>query len=284
MTPSPKNATCAMRALLTSPQPWIGQISHKSIDRFSTDIHRDALCSQPRPEGSLGKNMAVAYSSRRNKGRMPAASARKLGTWKLAYADFLTALCAFFLIMWIIHGVSNDERQTLAQQFGAQTEVVDPVPVLESPASSLAQALRTNPDLSAFGTSVRISEEANFVRIELTDMAERPLFETGDGRLNATGKRLTQIVGQTIAALPLAVTIEGHTDSHPSRTLGYSNWELSSDRANSARRLLIAAGVSESRIQGVTGLAHTRPLLQNAPQDAANRRISIVLVIPPKTA
>ena len=212
---------------------------------------------------------------------MPAASARKLGTWKLAYADFLTALCAFFLIMWIIHGVSNDERQTLAQQFGAQTVIAENN---STPASSLAQTLRQNPDLASFGASVRISEEPNFVRIELTDMAERPLFETGDGRLNETGKQLTQIVGQTIAALPLAVTIEGHTDSHPSRTLGYSNWELSSDRANSARRLLISAGVSESRIQGVMGLAHTRPLLQNAPEDAANRRISIVLVIPPKTA
>lgn len=215
---------------------------------------------------------------------MPAASARKLGTWKLAYADFLTALCAFFLIMWIIHGVSNDERQTLAQQFGAQTAWAETAPTTTPPARSLAQTLRENPQLASFGASVRISEEPNFVRIELTDMAERPLFETGDGRLNETGKQLTQIVGQTIAALPLAVTIEGHTDSHPSRTLGYSNWELSSDRANSARRLLISAGVNESRIQGVIGLAHTRPLLQNAPEDAANRRISIVLVIPPKTA
>jgi len=212
---------------------------------------------------------------------MPAASARKLGTWKLAYADFLTALCAFFLIMWIIHGVSNDERQTLAQQFGAQTAIAENQAM---PAPSLAETLRQNPELASFGASVRISEESNFVRIELTDMAERPLFETGDGRLNETGKQLTQIVGQTIAALPLAITIEGHTDSHPSRTVDYSNWELSSDRANSARRLLISAGVSESRIQGVMGLAHTRPLLQNAPEDAANRRISIVLVIPPKTA
>lgn len=225
--------------------------------------------------------MAIAYSSRRNKGRTPTASARKLGTWKLAYADFLTALCAFFLIMWIIHGVSNDERQTLAQQFGAET--VEAMPAT-SPSSALAAQLRTNPDLAAFGASVRITEEPNFIRIELTDMAARPLFETGDGRLNEPGERLTQIVGQTIAALPLVVTIEGHTDAHPSRTIGYSNWELSSDRANSARRLLVAAGVNESRIQGVTGLAHTRPLLQESPEDAANRRISIVLVIPPKTA
>ena len=215
---------------------------------------------------------------------MPAASARKLGTWKLAYADFLTALCAFFLIMWIIHGVSKDERQNLAQQFGAQAEPQISIDDLTVRSSALAEKLRTNSDLAAFGASVRITETNDYIRIELTDMAERPLFETGDGQLNTTGKQLTRIVGRAISSLPLEITIEGHTDSYPSRTVGYSNWELSADRANSARRLLIAAGVNQTRIQGVTGLAHTRPLLQNAPQDAANRRISIVLVIPQKDA
>ncbi|MEM7460714.1 MAG: OmpA family protein [Pseudomonadota bacterium] len=224
--------------------------------------------------------MAVAYSSRRNKGRTPAASARKLGTWKLAYADFLTALCAFFLIMWIIHGVSKDERQTLAQQFGASTATDQ----TSTPSQTIAETLRSNPDLAAFGSSVTITEDPHFIRIELSDMAERPLFETGNGSLNETGVQLTRIAGRAIAALPLSVTIEGHTDAHPSRTVGYSNWELSSDRANSARRLLIDAGVAEARILGVTGLAHTRPLLQNAPENAANRRISIVLVIHDKTA
>ncbi|MEO1323950.1 MAG: OmpA family protein [Pseudomonadota bacterium] len=228
--------------------------------------------------------MAIAYSSRRNKGRMPAASARKLGTWKLAYADFLTALCAFFLIMWIIHGVSKQERQTIAEQFGAQTETQGLEDTMAKASNAIATALRKNPNLAAYGSSVSISAETNSIRIELSDMAARPLFERGDGRLNETGRRLTQITGRAIAALPLAIQIEGHTDSHPSRTVGYSNWELSSDRANSARRLLIKAGVDESRIQGVTGLANTRPLLQNAPEDPANRRLSIILVIPPKSA
>lgn len=229
--------------------------------------------------------MAIAYSSRRNKGRMPAASARKLGTWKLAYADFLTALCAFFLIMWIVHGVSKDERQALAQQFGADTQISSGVTgVRQDEASKIATALINDPALAAFGSSVTITAEADFIRIDLSDMAERPLFETGDGRLNTTGEHLTRLAGRAISALPMQVMIEGHTDSHPSLTAGYSNWELSSDRANSARRLLIEAGVAEHRIQGVAGLAHTRPLLQNTPEDAANRRISIVLVISQKTA
>ena len=216
---------------------------------------------------------------------MPAASARKMGTWKLAYADFLTALCAFFLIMWIVHGVSKDERQTLAQQFGADTQAdLADTPADQNQTTEIVAALISDPSLAAFGSSVTITSEADFIRIELSDMAERPLFETGDGRLNATGKQLTRLAGRAISALPMQVMIEGHTDSHPSRTAGYSNWELSSDRANSARRLLIESGVKEHRIQGVSGLAHTRPLLQDTPENPANRRISIVLVIPAKTA
>lgn len=216
---------------------------------------------------------------------MPAASARKLGTWKLAYADFLTALCAFFLIMWIVHGVSNDERQTLAQQFGANTapEFVIAAPEPDT-ATQIAKTLTRDPALSAFGSSVTITAQPNFVRIDLSDMAERPLFETGDGQFNTTGEHLTRIAGRAIALMSMPVMIEGHTDSHPSRTAGYSNWELSSDRANSARRLLIEAGVEESRIQSVSGLAQTQPLLHNSPENAANRRISIVLVIPAETA
>lgn len=216
---------------------------------------------------------------------MPAASARKMGTWKLAYADFLTALCAFFLIMWIVHGVSTDERQTLAQQFGADTQASMAYVTTETnQATEIVASLISDPALAAFGSSVTITAEADFIRIDLSDMAERPLFKTGDGRLNATGEQLTRLAGRAISALPMQVMIEGHTDSHPSRTTGYSNWELSSDRANSARRLLIESGVKEHRIQGVSGLAHTRPLLQNTPENPANRRISIVLVIPPQKA
>lgn len=229
--------------------------------------------------------MAVAYSSRRTRGRRPAASARKMGTWKLAYADFLTALCAFFLIMWIIHGISAGERENLAQQFGSEKTAEQLNATAEtSIASTIASDLRSDPALAAFGASVRITEEPDFIRIDLSDMAERPLFETGDGRLNPTGERLTHLAGRAIAMLDLPVTIEGHTDAHPSLTAGYSNWELSADRANSARRLLMEAGVEERRILGVAGLAHTQPLLQDAPEDAANRRISIVLVIRDKTA
>ncbi len=229
--------------------------------------------------------MAYAYSSRRVKGRRPAASARKMGTWKLAYADFLTALCAFFLIMWIVNGVTAEERQAIAQQFGAEIEDVELAatdPVMQ--AKAVAGLLRNDPTLEAYGSSVTVTAEPDLVRIDLSDMAERPLFETGDGKLNETGENLTRIAGRAISILRFPILIEGHTDANPSLSKGYSNWELSADRANSARRLLLEAGVNEARIKGVSGLADTKPLLPDAPADGANRRISIVLVINEKTA
>ena len=227
--------------------------------------------------------MADAYSSRRVKGRMPAASARKMGTWKLAYADFLTALCAFFLIMWIIHGVSSGEREALAQQFGSETKTASVTAEPDEP-SQVAEQLLTTTLLGGYGPSVTVSAEPYSVRIDLSDRAEHPLFETGDGSLNEAGIRLTELAGRAIAFLPYPILVEGHTDSAPSLTEGYSNWELSADRANSARRILVEAGVSEARIQGVAGRADTRPLLQEDPAASANRRISIVLVIQEKTA
>lgn len=216
---------------------------------------------------------------------MPAASARKMGTWKLAYADFLTALCAFFLIMWIIHGVSSGEREAIAQQFGSQTAASAlSVASTPTPSEKIAEELRRSPLFETYQSSVTITADADRVSIDLSDMTEQPLFELGDGSLNETGRTLTHLTGQAIALLQIPVMVEGHTDSNPSLTTGYSNWELSSDRANSARRILIEAGVAEHRIMGVSGLADTRPFLQNAPDAAVNRRISIVLVIDDKSA
>ncbi len=230
--------------------------------------------------------MAIAYSSRRITGRRPAAPARKMGTWKLAYADFLTALCAFFLVMWIVHGVPAEDKVELAQQFSGETETTElaVLPVISMTATDLAAELRSDPGLLGYGPSVTITAEPDLVRIDLTDMATRPLFEVGDGALNETGIALTRTTGIVLARLPYQLRIEGHTDSNPSLTTGYSNWELSADRANSARRILEAAGISPERVRAVSGLADTRPLLPSAPDLAANRRISIVLVIGEQSA
>lgn len=221
--------------------------------------------------------MAYAPTSRRRAGRRPAALPRKTGTWKLAYADFLTALCAFFLVMWIVNGVSAEDRAALAEQFGKDAVAV----VADTRAEDLATALRSDPALSKYEGSVRISHAPLEVRIDLTDMASAPLFEMGQGRLNVRGEELVSLAGLALSGLALPVTLEGHTDAHPSETPGYSNWELSADRANAARRLLIEGGVSPDRIRAVSGLAATRPLIEENPHLPANRRISIVLSFDP---
>ncbi|MEM6535459.1 MAG: OmpA family protein, partial [Pseudomonadota bacterium] len=131
--------------------------------------------------------------------------------------------------------------------------------------------------LASYGASVRVTSDDHWVRIDLTDMAIRPLFETGDGALNGTGEDLVRATARVLAPLSWPVKIEGHTDSIPSETPGYSNWELSADRANSARRILLRNGVNPARFQGVMGLSHTKPLIAEAPHLPANRRISIVL-------
>lgn len=235
-----------------------------------------------------GKDMAHTYTSRRLTGRKPAAPARRMGTWKLAYADFLTALCAFFLVMWIVHGVSAEDKAALAQQFGAETTATEMLIAertdTNAHAALIAEQLGQTPSLQSFRSSVTITAQGDQVRIDLSDMAERPLFETGIGDLNATGRELVRLAGAAISYLDFPVLIEGHTDSNPSLTAGYSNWELSADRANSARRLMIDAGVAPGRIKAVSGLADTRPLFEGAPERPANRRISIVLVINGETA
>lgn len=217
--------------------------------------------------------MAYAPTSRRKAGRRPAALPRKTGTWKLAYADFLTALCAFFLVMWIVNGISAEDRAALAEQFGKETVTM----VADTRAADLAAMLARNPALARYEGSVRISHAPLEVRIDLTDMASAPLFEIGEGRLNARGAELVSLAGSALSVFDLPVTLEGHTDAHPSETPGYSNWELSADRANAARRLLIDGGVAPGRIRAVTGLAATRPLIRENPYLPANRRISIVL-------
>ena len=201
---------------------------------------------------------------------------RKTGTWKLAYADFLTALVAFFMLMWLVSGVSKEDRAVIASEFtgkpASASALADTAP---SEAARLLATLQFSESLKAAGDSVRLSADARGVRIELVDTADRPLFETGSGALTETGAALIRAAGASLATLPHTVSIEGHTDAFSMAGATTSNWELSSARANEARRALEAAGLSTDRIVGVTGYADTRPLSAGQPHLAANRRISL---------
>lgn len=201
---------------------------------------------------------------------------RKTGTWKLAYADFLTALVAFFLLMWLVSGVSKEDRAVIASEFtGKPVSASAVTEAAPSGATSLLALLQAAEGLKAAGESVQLSAGVQGVRIELVDTAGRPLFETGSGALTAEGKALIEAAAVSLSALPHTISIEGHTDAFSMAGSGLSNWELSSQRANEARRALESSGFEMARVIAVTGYADTRPLKPGQPHLAANRRISL---------
>ena len=201
---------------------------------------------------------------------------RKTGTWKLAYADFLTALVAFFMLMWLVSGVSKEDRAVIASEFtGKPVSAAAVAETAPSGAAELLALLQAADGLKAAGESVQLSSDAEGVRIELVDTAGRPLFETGSGALTADGRALVAAAADSLAALPYEISIEGHTDAFSMSGAAASNWELSSQRANEARRALETAGFATERVKAVTGYADTRPLNAGQPHLAANRRISL---------
>ena len=221
--------------------------------------------------------MATSYAAARSGGRMPPhAPSRKMGAWKLAYADFLTALCAFFLIMWMVN-TPQTERAGVAEYFSGNSKRITYNSQPAHQADQITSVLNASPVIQAHSNNISINVSDEFVRLELFDTSDQPLFSNGDAGLNLTGETLVKAAGNVIAERNWQVTIEGHTDSNRINLGDYSNWDLSSERANAARRSMEVAGVTPENFLAVTGLSDTRPLLPEASHLPANRRISIVI-------
>jgi len=208
----------------------------------------------------------------------PHAPSRKQGAWKLAYADFLTALCAFFLVMWMIN-TPQYEREGVAEFFSGEPRqtVYSSAPLPNGKSAVIADILNTSSQLMAFKANASITETEAFVRLDLFDTSDQPLFANGQAGLNETGFALIDRAGKVIANNRWPISVEGHTDSNTIHRGDYSNWDLSAERANVARRALEKAGVNPANFRAVTGLSDTRPLLPGATHLPANRRISIVI-------
>ena len=221
--------------------------------------------------------MADSYATARSGGRMPPyAPSRKMGAWKLAYADFLTALCAFFLVMWMINTPQSD-REGVAEYFSGSIAQSTYVSQDLHQADHVTELLKASAELRAFDSNLAITSSDEFVRVELFDTSDRPLFSNGDAGFNKIGESLVSVAGRVIAEHNWHITVEGHTDSQLINRNGYSNWDLSTERANTARRTLESAGVASMNFRAVTGFSDTRPLLPEASHLPANRRISIVI-------
>ena len=257
------------------------------------------------------------------------------GAWKVAYADFVTAMMAFFLLLWLLNVTTDDERNAISNYFdpthpkisestsgaggllgglsmtpkGAMATNVQNItlpqnnrPAANKPsAEALEKAkeeLRKQEEQKFKETEQKIKEEIEKdaelkglmknlmidmtpegLRIQIVDQDGEPMFASGSAQMFDKTRKLKEKVTKIILALPNEISVRGHTDSVPyGPGADYTNWELSTDRANATRRVLLATGMPKERLNNVVGKADKEHLFPEAPNDARNRRISIILL------
>jgi chemotaxis protein MotB len=228
------------------------------------------------------------------------------GAWKVAFADFMTAMFAFFLVMWIV-GQSQQVKSAVAGYFrdpgvfdfeksnsmvpGGQKGILpeqkpgdggsatlNDAAKLEAAAAHIRQALGALPQLNNVKDQIEITMTAEGLRIELLESSVGGFFDSGSAHMNTAGEQVIVAIGKELAKVPNGVVFEGHTDSRPySSADGYTNWELSADRANTARRVMQRSGLDASQVRGVNGRANMHLRTPNDPFNAKNRRVSIIV-------
>ncbi|MDH3209767.1 MAG: flagellar motor protein MotB [Burkholderiaceae bacterium] len=254
------------------------------------------------------------------------------GAWKIAYADFVTAMMAFFLLMWLLGSTTSGDRQGIADYFqtplklallssgsgsGDSSSVIRgggkdltssagqvkngdveapqkklnlqamKQEVLRAEAARLEdlkkrveQVLAANPNLAALRSQIKLDMTPEGLRIQIVDEQNRAMFDSGSAAVKSYMRELLQELALLLSEVPNRITVEGHTDATPysSGERGYSNWELSSDRANASRRELLVGGLPDDRMLRVQGLASSSLFDSSDPLNAVNRRISIIVM------
>lgn len=213
------------------------------------------------------------------------------GAWKVAYADFVTAMMALFIVLWLLSasekvqkavgGYFQDPtgkgRQTGTTTAGIGETLTINRKELQDLKEKMEQAMKQIPELQHMEKQVRMTITAEGLRIDLLETEHGLFFEKGNPKPSDAGTELLQVLSTELIKLPNKVAIEGHTDATPYGRADYSNWELSSDRANAARRILVKTGLDANRISQVRGFAEQRLLLKDDPGNPSNRRISIIV-------
>ena len=223
----------------------------------------------------------------------------RAGAWKVAYADFVTALMALFITLWTMNS-SSKVKQAVSGYFQdprgyARRVASEPAAGEEettAPASSSAdalselrtrieQTLRQSPEFAQLRDNIKLSVTSEGLRIDLLENEKGMFFETGNAHPTAIGERLLKLLAAQISRMQNMVVVEGHTDALPFRNAapatGYTNWDLSTDRANAARRLLETSGLRTGQVVELRGFADRRLLNSGNPNDPRNRRISVVV-------
>ena len=213
------------------------------------------------------------------------------GAWKVAYADFVTAMMALFIVLWLLSaskevqvtvgGYFRDPRGT-SKEVGNNKEGADYVQVKKLDMNKLKDAIfksihHMDPQDKLKGhIEITVTEEG--LRIELMESANGTFFELGSVQPTPALRSLLQVLATELSSLPNKVSIEGHTDSKPySAVNAYDNWDLSCDRANAARRLMQEHGMHSDQISQVRGFADQRLRLPAQPLDPSNRRVSLIV-------
>ena len=214
------------------------------------------------------------------------------GAWKVAYADFVTAMMALFIVLWLMNS-SKQIQQAVAGYFkdpagtakmtgsdmkGAGENFVVSKDNMKELKKELEKSIRQIPKFDELRNHIDMTVTNEGLRIELTESASGEFFESGSDRMSNDGSDLVKLLARELGKLPNRIAIEGHTDSKPYPPgATYTNWELSSDRANSARRLMQGNGLREDQITQVRGFADQRLRKPESPQDPSNRRISVIV-------
>jgi chemotaxis protein MotB len=226
------------------------------------------------------------------------------GAWKVAYADFVTAMMAFFLVMWLVNQ-PEDVKQSVAAYFkdpgiftneggrspilggagvvgsgtpAAPSEVASATASLERAAERIQEQIKAIPGFKNLEDQIEVKVTAEGLRIELQEGGRDTFFDSGSAHVKAQTRQVLQVIAKELAMLPQSIAIEGHTDATPfGKDRTYTNWELSADRANAARRIMEEAGLPPSHVKGIRGFADTILRTPAEPANPRNRRVSIIV-------
>ena len=254
------------------------------------------------------------------------------GAWKIAYADFVTAMMAFFLLMWLLGSTSEGDKKGLSDYFsaplkvsmmggsgaGASNSVIqgggadltktsgqnrtgdpnDPIArkaaadamkaelakqesrKLAALSDKISAVIANDPKLAEYKDQIRLEITPDGLQIQIVDEQNRPMFDVGSALVKVYMRDILRAIGSALGGVENKISLDGHTDRSPygSGERGYSNWELSADRANASRRELVAAGMPDDKLARVTGMASSKLLDPEHPFAAVNRRISILVM------
>ena len=254
------------------------------------------------------------------------------GAWKIAYADFVTAMMAFFLLMWLLGSTTKGDLKGLSDYFSSplkvamtggsgtgasasilpgggadlsqtagqnqQGESADPLrkkrameqlkrdaaiqdaKKLAALAAKISAAISNNKKLAQYSNQIRLETTPDGLQIQIVDEQGRPMFTSGSAVVQPYMREILREIGAALNGVENRISLDGHTDQAPfsGGDRGYSNWELSADRANASRRELVAAGMPEDKLVRVTGMASSMLLEPEHPLAPVNRRISIMVL------